>query len=310
MAPPLAPSLLPQKEGFWGEATSTLDWCEQNYEVTYYIAEFWNSMSNAAFIVPPLLVAWQLRKQVETLYLMSLVFLSFAGLGSFAFHATLKFYPQLWDELSMVWVGLYQAYLIINAMHPVKSNVLPVSLISYGLITTTLYLVNRTPILFQVAYALIHLTCLYLGYQMKDRFKSIKRSLFYWSFWSSVVAFTLWNIDNQFCPQLEALRSTMTPCLTPFTQLHGYWHCLAGYSAFSVFLCTIHARLEALKHNYRLTSHPMAGLTLVKVHSSSPLHCNQVDQSAPVSELFTSLSGGVASRFQHLIKTYSSRKSE
>ena len=28
------------REGFWGEATSTLDWCEENYVVTRYIAEF------------------------------------------------------------------------------------------------------------------------------------------------------------------------------------------------------------------------------------------------------------------------------
>lgn len=27
-------------QGFWGEPTSTLDWCEENYEVSYYIAEF------------------------------------------------------------------------------------------------------------------------------------------------------------------------------------------------------------------------------------------------------------------------------
>lgn len=26
--------------GFWGNRTATIDWCEKNYEVTYYIAEF------------------------------------------------------------------------------------------------------------------------------------------------------------------------------------------------------------------------------------------------------------------------------
>ncbi|PNJ51174.1 ACER3 isoform 12 [Pongo abelii] len=28
------------REGFWGPTTSTLDWCEENYSVTWYIAEF------------------------------------------------------------------------------------------------------------------------------------------------------------------------------------------------------------------------------------------------------------------------------
>lgn len=28
------------REGYWGSTTSTLDWCEENYAVTWYIAEF------------------------------------------------------------------------------------------------------------------------------------------------------------------------------------------------------------------------------------------------------------------------------
>lgn len=35
------------REGFWGEATSTLDWCEENYVVTRYIAEFCEYISLA-----------------------------------------------------------------------------------------------------------------------------------------------------------------------------------------------------------------------------------------------------------------------
>ena len=26
--------------GYWGEPTATIDWCEANYEVSYYVAEF------------------------------------------------------------------------------------------------------------------------------------------------------------------------------------------------------------------------------------------------------------------------------
>lgn len=25
--------------GYWGKPTATIDWCEKNYEVNYYIAE-------------------------------------------------------------------------------------------------------------------------------------------------------------------------------------------------------------------------------------------------------------------------------
>ncbi|CAG2195512.1 ACER3 [Mytilus edulis] len=38
--------------GFWGIPTATIDWCEDNYSVTTYIAEFWNTISNFIFIIP------------------------------------------------------------------------------------------------------------------------------------------------------------------------------------------------------------------------------------------------------------------
>lgn len=44
----MAPSL--DRQGYWGRPTSTLDWCEENYVVSVYIAEFCKSVIIAAFI--------------------------------------------------------------------------------------------------------------------------------------------------------------------------------------------------------------------------------------------------------------------
>jgi dihydroceramidase len=37
-------------QGYWGARTSTLDWCEENYIVSYFIAEFWNTLTNIVII--------------------------------------------------------------------------------------------------------------------------------------------------------------------------------------------------------------------------------------------------------------------
>eukprot|EP00665_Eupelagonemidae_sp_cell47_P001250 gene1250-4664_t len=71
--------------GWWGRPTSTIDWCEGNYEVTRYVAEWWNAASS-------LLIS-----------LCGAAAVVVVGLGSTAFHATLLFPMQLLDELPMIY---------------------------------------------------------------------------------------------------------------------------------------------------------------------------------------------------------------
>ena len=38
-------------EGFWGAVESSIDWCERNYAVSYYVAEYYNTISNVALLL-------------------------------------------------------------------------------------------------------------------------------------------------------------------------------------------------------------------------------------------------------------------
>ncbi|KAL4696909.1 hypothetical protein H8959_002607 [Pygathrix nigripes] len=82
------------RDGYWGPTTSTLDWCEENYSVTWYIAEFWNTVSNLIMIIPPMFGAIQsVRDGLEKRYIAS--YLALTGkyntvqMGQFA-HSFLK----------------------------------------------------------------------------------------------------------------------------------------------------------------------------------------------------------------------------
>ena len=34
------------KTGYWGDVDATIEWCERNYVVTPYVAEWWNTVTS------------------------------------------------------------------------------------------------------------------------------------------------------------------------------------------------------------------------------------------------------------------------
>ena len=57
-----------------------------------------------------------------------------------------------------------------------------------------------------------------------------------------LTAVLLWTVDNLACDQLEALRRGLDlTFLRPLTQLHGWWHALAGYATYMhIVFCICH----------------------------------------------------------------------
>lgn len=97
-------------EGYWTPVTgkrhsASIDWCEMNYQHTPYIVEFWNFLSSFTLcllgIHDLILLTRQSARLVEKLVAVLFIVV---GSGSAAFHGTLKFNYQLWDELPMFWV--------------------------------------------------------------------------------------------------------------------------------------------------------------------------------------------------------------
>ena len=95
------------------------------------------------------------------------------------------------------------------------------------------------------------------------------------------VGFILWNIDNMYCSKITDLREKyLNPSvgvfqyLSPFTQLHGWWHLFAGYATYLHIINCIQQRLNFLKIDYsfrpsffvgvNLELHPVQRLKLLK----------------------------------------------
>ena len=95
--------LLENKAGYWGPVTSSIDWCERNYVVSFFVGEWWSTLSNSLAIV---LALWgmcvALRHGCELRFVATYANIALVGIGSVAFHGTLTHIGQQGDETPMI----------------------------------------------------------------------------------------------------------------------------------------------------------------------------------------------------------------
>lgn len=179
------------QNGFWGERTATIDWCEKNYEVTYYIAEFWNTVSNLVLILFPMYGLYWSFKHISysnknstqqkkhftipgSLLLCHLGLIA-VGVGSWMFHMTLLYPMQLLDELPMIFgtgILIYANYDILLQVFQKRP-----SPITKKKSTLRKLVYNKTLIFFLILVYCLSVTYIYLYVWTNPIFHEIAYSL-------------------------------------------------------------------------------------------------------------------------------------
>jgi dihydroceramidase len=249
----------------WGNATSTLDFCEANYQVTAWIAEFFNATTNALFLGLSLFgIHWVRKLNVESRFTISFILLGVVGIGSFLFHSTLHWHTQLLDELPMIWglsvfifATLHMAPPPVTRLKTPWSWSLPLPkdpqrtariLVIYSVVFTIVYVLIRNPVFHEVNFgaqvALVTLLGALFCYRL--RFTSNGPTLsryFVIGAVSFLFGFLLWNIDNLACD------SHLIPMREKFGQfgflleMHAWWHIFTGMGTYTISTCCVFMRL-------------------------------------------------------------------
>ncbi|KAJ1911633.1 hypothetical protein IWQ60_010045 [Tieghemiomyces parasiticus] len=224
---------------YWHPHTASVDWCEENYEVSRYVVEFYNTLSSLAMIFfgefgarTPLVAQDARFRRVFRL-------IAVVGIGSVLFHATLKHSTQMMDELPMVWVISYSTYCILRSVHGVTHGGLPwlfalLTATATCAVTLTSGLVQF--ITFHLVYDTVQLLCLTMivrVYLERRRTHPVIAGLARTGFGLFLVACLCWFVDTCFCPYVDGgLRSWL-----PFNlQLHAWWHVFVSLGFY--YLCT------------------------------------------------------------------------
>ena len=218
--------------GFWGVPTASIDWCEQNYAVTPWVAEFWNTLSSLAMVVSGLVGLSSRRFAGEIRVAFALLVV--VGLGSIAFHGTLRFELQMLDELPMLYLVTWLAWLLVeNGPGRRLGRWFPAALVGYVLLATAGATLNRGGaqfLAFHVSFGTLELFCLarvtWLALLPENR---AVRGRFALGLAAYATGIAIWFVDLKACPWVSV---TLPAHGLPNPQLHAWWHVLVSLGFF------------------------------------------------------------------------------
>ncbi|KAK9463953.1 ceramidase [Lipomyces oligophaga] len=230
----------PPGDGFWGPQTSTIDWCEENYVVTPYIAEAMNTITNGMFIALAGFAIYNaVTQKHERRFILTAMGFALVGVGSWLFHMTLQYEYQLLDELPMIYATCIPTWSVFSYARNKRDTILLGFYIFLGAFTlTAVYLYFKDPTIHQVGYAVITGMVLFRSLYLivtKIDDASIRADM-----WKTVVigvvtflsGYAIWNLDIHFCSHIRHARRTIGMPYGFILEFHGWWHILTGLGVY------------------------------------------------------------------------------
>ncbi|KAL2840778.1 ceramidase [Aspergillus pseudoustus] len=228
-------------EPFWGPQTSYLNFCEQDYVVTRFVAEFINTLSSGVYCLFGLHGLAQLRRRNQASLSRCIPYLGLIGVGvcSGGYHMTLKYHTQMSDELSMHLLTTPLLYRILTFQTSAEYTRLVGGIL--GAIFTLVMVVHMVMdefLLHAVSFGLAVLlittrTMKTIPLQIPDsRIRAKIRGVSRFGLFCFIFGYTVWLIDTWFCPQLIEVRRFIGAPLAFFFELHGWWHVFTGIGGY------------------------------------------------------------------------------
>jgi len=251
-----------------------VDWCEVNYVWSYYIAEFFNTITSLPAAVLALNSMYLTYKYGygKRFFVVNLMIVM-VGLGSAAFHGTLLYTGQILDELPMVYASLSLLYATLE-MEADKKPVYKYSasgLTAFAMVFTGVYLyLPDFFIFFVVAYILCILTLVYHVFKICQKPTALRhQKLFALGATASYIGGWLffWIPEVLFCEKLQAFN------------FHAMWHATSTFGAFFFVIFAVYERERARGRRPQICYNTFAGVSLLPyIHVPSAKEIQVMDK--------------------------------
>ena len=222
---------------------SSINFCEQDYQVTNGIAEFWNTLTGLSLCISAI---YQFKYFYSIKLLKTHLFLFLVGIGTMLFHGTMLYIYQLLDEIPMLLLIIqyirfinkrlvnYKGYTKQNFKESIRYYYsIPFIIISYFIYPKLQVILFQG--IFGIYICILVYKCSIIQDKIQENFKSklllnfyindtgtivTLNSLYLKVFSSFILGFVLWTIENNYCNNFQHL------------QLHAIWHILTSISCF------------------------------------------------------------------------------
>mmetsp|Transcript_11371 Transcript_11371/g.12922 ORF Transcript_11371/g.12922 Transcript_11371/m.12922 type:complete len:301 (-) Transcript_11371:282-1184(-) len=248
--------------------SSPIDWCERNYDVHEHVTEFWNTVSSFLITLSGYICFMhQLLPQDKTHGLSTLLtylLIGVIGIGSAYFHGTLSILGQVLDEVSILWLVLYSAILLIpkgKLVLLVEASKFRSVIVAFMVLTTLVSLIS--PILSHV----IVLSLIPIGvYIFVSAYRRSNHELAKQKFTSAVYAFLAaflsWLLDKFSCSWMQYIEVH-----TGFhPQFHALWHTFVAVMCY--LLCDVCGMFLEENFHLHLKKHEMSKPAILPVKSN------------------------------------------
>ncbi|OQR96727.1 alkaline phytoceramidase (aPHC) [Thraustotheca clavata] len=226
--------------GYWDPVSSTIDWCEPNYVVSYYIAEFWNTISNLSFLVLGFYGLYRsIVLEFEWRFILMYTNVMIVGLGSAMFHGSLTLISQQCDETPMIWSMLIWTYILYSPLwqgNYACEIAMRWLLALFGIGFAIAHAMYSFVLAFQLLFAGMCLFCLVRVYLYYIEIPSIPaRRLAKSYICTALIGTACWMLDYHHCDNKFNLYG------------HAWWHFFMGLNAYYGPLFTQYVRAHQLK---------------------------------------------------------------